>query len=275
MCTVIEKRLLSIYSSSHTSPSRCGSNAPDQNLSTSKYARIGERSTTTTGGHPKVSNVKRERLLRRFFQHHIPIFFATLACVLSLYLTRPYKDVLSKISFSTAYPALALLAITLLIGPWNLLRKRRTPVSTDLRRDIGIWAGILGLVHALVGQNVHLRGRPWLYYVYEHHKNGPSGLRHDVFGFNNYTGLIATLVLIALFATSNDWSLRRLGTPKWKQLQRWNYLCFALSAAHAIGYQTMEKQKAAFITAASLCIGITLVLQAVGFTIRRQTRILS
>ncbi|GAC1416498.1 MAG: hypothetical protein NVSMB62_06200 [Acidobacteriaceae bacterium] len=222
-----------------------------------------------------MANVKKDRLLRRSYQHHLPLFVISLACVLSLYLTRPYKDVLTRISFATAYPALGLLAITLLIGPWNLLFKRRTPVSTDLRRDVGIWAGILGLIHALVGQNVHLRGRPWLYYVYEHHKNGPSGLRHDVFGFNNFTGLIATFVLIALFATSNDWSLRRLGTPKWKQLQRWNYLCFALSAAHAIGYQTMEKQKAAFIAVAATCIGITLVLQTIGFVIRRQPRVLS
>ncbi len=214
------------------------------------------------------SPVKNTRLLARIVQHHLPLFVASTACVLSLYLTRPYKDALTRLSFATAYPALVLLGITLLIGPCNLLFQRRQPVSTDLRRDVGIWAGILGIIHALVGQNVHLRGRPWLYYVYAHDAKGPSGLRHDIFGFNNFTGLFATLVLIALVATSNDWSIRRLGTPRWKQLQRWNYLCFALTAAHTIGYQTMEKQKTPFVAAAATCIGITLILQATGFLIR-------
>jgi sulfoxide reductase heme-binding subunit YedZ len=160
-----------------------------------------------------------------------------------------------------------------MIGPWNLLLRRRTPISNDLRRDVGIWAGILGSLHALVGQNVHLRGRPWLYYVYEHRSNGPSGLRHDLFGFNNFTGLFGTFVLIILFVTSNDWSLRRMGTPKWKQLQRGNYLCFALSAAHTIGYQVMEKQEAACVMAAASCIAISLILQSVGFALRRHQEI--
>jgi hypothetical protein len=27
---------------------------------------------------------------------------------------------------------------------------------------------LLSVLHTAVGQDVHLRGRPWLYYVYEH-----------------------------------------------------------------------------------------------------------
>lgn len=205
------------------------------------------------------------RLKRRIYSHHLPLFLSSAAFAAALYITRPYSDVITKISFATAYPALILLAATLLIGPWNTLRKQKTPISSDLRRDIGIWAGILGLVHAVVGQCVHLRGRPWLYYVYEYRKNGPSGLRHDLFGFNNFAGLAATLVLVMLVATSNDWSLRRLGTPKWKQLQRWNYVCFVLTGAHAIGYQWMEKQKSPFVITAVACLVLTVSLQSAGF----------
>lgn len=205
------------------------------------------------------------RLKRRIYSHHLPLFLSSAAFAAALYITRPYSDVITKISFATAYPTLILLAATLLIGPWNTLRKQKTPISSDLRRDIGIWAGILGLVHAVVGQCVHLRGRPWLYYVYEYRKNGPSGLRHDLFGFNNFAGLAATLVLVVLVATSNDWSLRRLGTPKWKQLQRWNYVCFVLTGAHAIGYQWMEKQKSPFVITAVACLVLTVSLQSAGF----------
>lgn len=218
----------------------------------------------------KLAGTPQRRLRSRLYAHHVPLFLSSLLAVFWLYETRPYKDPLSKLSFATAYPALLLLVFTLLIGPWNLLRKRRTPISSDLRRDIGIWAGIWGLAHALVGQNVHLRGRPWLYYVYEHRLAGPSGLRHDLFGFNNFTGVAGTLILILLLGTSNDWFIRRLGTPRWKQLQRWNYLCFAFSAAHAIGYQVMEKQKTAFVVTAASCIAITLVLQSIGYSLKHR-----
>jgi sulfoxide reductase heme-binding subunit YedZ len=213
--------------------------------------------------------IQQKRLFRRVLVHHLPLLTVSAVSVFVLYVTRPYRDVVTKVSFATAYPALVLLAATLLIGPWNLLRGKRTPISSDWRRDVGIWAGILGLVHTAIGQNVHLRGRPWLYYIYEPGKHHLFPLRHDLFGFANYTGLISALILLALLATSNNYSLRALGTPRWKQLQRWNYVAFALMAAHAIAYQVNEKQKAPFVATVLISIVVTLVLQGIGFQRRR------
>ena len=185
-----------------------------------------------------------------------------------LYITRLYKDIVTRLSFATAYPAIILLSVTLLTGPMNVLLRRRNPVSSDLRRDVGIWAGFISILHAIVGQCVHLRGRPWLYYVY-----GPQekhvGLRHDIFGFSNYTGLLATLVVIALFATSNDLSLRALGTPRWKGLQRWNYAAFGLAALHTFGYQATEKQKLMWVGTTVFCTAITIAIQGASFWKRR------
>jgi sulfoxide reductase heme-binding subunit YedZ len=164
---------------------------------------------------------------------------------------------------------LVLLAITLLIGPWNILRKNRNPVSTDLRRDIGIWAGILGVLHTVIGQNVHLRGRPWLYYVYEKWGHHILPIRQDWFGLANYTGAISALLLIALLATSSDYALRSFGTPRWKQLQRWNYAVFALAAVHAVTYQANEKLHLRFILVVRLCIGVAVFIQLAGFFYRR------
>lgn len=223
----------------------------------------------------RLANPQRLRLRRRLYQHHASILIASTVSIYLLFITRPYTDMLSKLSFATAYPALVLLVVTLLIGPWNTVAAKRVPVSSDLRRDFGIWAGILGLFHAAIGQNVHLRGRPWLYYVYEHHRNGPSGVRHDLFGIANLTGLIATVILLLLFVTSNDYSLRALGTPRWKQIQRWNYVCFGLTGIHAIGYQTIEKQQMGFVIAASGCLSLTLILQCTGFYLRRRQSRLS
>jgi sulfoxide reductase heme-binding subunit YedZ len=194
----------------------------------------------------------------------LPLLLVSFVCVAVLYQTRPYPDVLSRASFATAYPALALLAITLLIGPSNVLRRKANPVSSDLRRDIGIWAGLLGVLHAGVGQFVHLRGRPWLYYVYgpgeKHH-----GMRHDLFGLANYTGLVGTLLLIALLASSNDLSLRRLGTHNWKQLQRWNYAVFALVAVHSFAFQGVETQKVQWVITVALCVVAAIGMQLAGF----------
>ena len=213
---------------------------------------------------------RRHRLLPRLARHHFPLLLATLGSVAALYYTRPYSDVLSRASFATAYPGLVLLAATLLIGPWNWLRRRPNPVSSDLRRDLGIWAGIVSIAHTATGQFVHLRGRPWLYYVYgsaDHQHAFP--LRHDLFGFANYTGAIGVLVLIALMATSNDYSLRRMGTRGWKKLQRWNYAAFALVAMHALGYQGVEKQKTGFVVTVVACIAITITFQGIVFAKRR------
>jgi sulfoxide reductase heme-binding subunit YedZ len=202
--------------------------------------------------------------------HHLPIACASAVCALILYFTRPYADVITRLSFATAYPALGLLAATLVIGPWNLLRKEPNPTSSDPRRDIGIWAGITGVAHTAIGQCVHLRGRPWLYYVYgpqKHHHAFP--IRHDLFGLANYTGLLSVILLAIIFATSNDFSLRALGTPRWKRLQRWNYAVFALAGIHAIGYLTIEKEKLSFVLIVGFLLGIVLMFQTVGFLLRR------
>lgn len=209
-------------------------------------------------------------LQKRLLYHHVPIAIGTISSAAILYATRPYRDWISRASFATAYPALLLLLATLCIGPLNLLGKRRNPISSDLRRDVGIWAGILGLVHAVVGQCVHLRGRPWLYYVYEHRQAHLIPFRHDLFGFANFSGLVAALVLLALMATSNDFSLRWLGTPRWKQLQRWNYLCFGMAAIHTILYQTSEGKMTRFVVLGGIGIVSTLVLQLSGYKLRQQ-----
>jgi sulfoxide reductase heme-binding subunit YedZ len=214
------------------------------------------------------------RLARRLAQHHLPIGAATAAAGYILYATRPFPDVLTRLSFSSAYPALILIAATLLIGPIKLLSGERIAASLDLRRDVGIWAGVAGLFHTVVGQCVHLRGRPWLYYIYENWQQKHFlPMRHDLFGLANYTGLVAALILLALLATSNDASLRKLSTPGWKQLQRWNYAVFALTAIHTFAYQVgIEKPQLSFVAAVVAAIMVSLVLQLVGYRRRQGSR---
>ena len=209
------------------------------------------------------------RLPRRLLVHHLPIGMLTIASATLLYATKVFPEPLERLSFASAYPALILISLTLLIGPLKLLNRNRVPVSIDLRRDLGIWAGMTGVFHAGVGQFVHQRGRPWLYYVFEEWPR-PFPIRYDVFGIANYTGLFATFVLLMLLATSNDASLRKLRVPGWKGLQRWNYACFGLAAIHTLLYQVvLESQAAPFVATAIFAIVVTMLVQWRGYKLRQ------
>jgi methionine sulfoxide reductase heme-binding subunit len=171
----------------------------------------------------------------------------------------PQRGFVSRLSIGTAYAALFLLTITLILGPLKVVRKKGIPVSYDLRRDFGIWAGIAALFHTAVGLNVHLRGRMWLYFV-----DSNRHLRKDAFGFGNYTGTIAALVLVLLLALSNDMSQRKLGAVRWKSLQRCAYAALALTALHSIAYQEIETRVVQFKVLLYVVLGIMLGLQILG-----------
>lgn len=220
-----------------------------------------------------VQDISSSRRRARLLHHHLPLGVGSLACAAVLYATRPYPDVITRLSFATAYPALILVSVSLAIGPIKCLMGAHRAISLDLRRDVGIWAGILAILHTGIGQCVHLRGRPWLYYIYSAREMAKHDfpVRHDLFGFANFTGLAASLILLLLLATSNDISLRRLGIPKWKRLQRWNYVGFGLIAIHTLAYQEgVESQKWPFLATAVAALAITLVLQLLGLAERRR-----
>ena len=203
---------------------------------------------------------------RRRIRRHVVIALATLACtgiLCKLFSAR--RDLISVLSIGTAYPALFLTGAAVFVGPLNVLRRAPNPVSFDLRRDLGIWAGILALAHTAIGLNVHLRGRPWLYFIDQHNR-----LRHDLFGFGNYTGFIAALLFLMLLAISNDLSLRRLGTQRWKSLQRWTYAAVGLTFLHAIVYQQVEKRQLTYESLVWGMIALVCAMQLWGWWSKRR-----
>jgi sulfoxide reductase heme-binding subunit YedZ len=170
------------------------------------------------------------RLQRRLLRHHLPLGLVSTGSGAALFLTRPYSDVITKLSFASAWPGLVLISFTLLIGPFKQIWGRNVAISQDFRRDVGIWAGAVGVFHAVIGQCVHLRWRPWLYYIYE------------------------------------KW----LGTPGWKSLQRWNYAVFGLLVIHTLAYQVgIEKPIGALVSLAVTATVVTLMFQGIGYLKRR------
>lgn len=164
---------------------------------------------------------------------------------------------------ATAYVALALLGASLLTGPINVLLRRANPVSSDSRRDIGVWAGVMSLAHALIGLQVHMDHR-WKYFLSEDHHGDGRTLRLDAFGLTNWVGLAAVLVATVLLVLSNDLSLRTLGTSRWKWLQRTNYLFAAAVIAHGIVYQLLEHRTPPYAWALGVLVAIPMVLQVAG-----------
>ncbi len=212
--------------------------------------------------------MKWNRLRKRAVRHHLPIFIVSLALVAAVYYQLDSDDVRWRLSMSTAYVGLALLGTSLMLGPLNVLRDRPNPVSFDLRRDVGIWAGILSLVHVVVGLQVHLRGQMWAYFV-----NSDLAFpyfRTNLFGAANYTGLAAAVILIMLLSLSNDRALRRLETARWKQLQRWNYAGFAFVLVHGIAYQLVENRAFPYVVVFAALALVVLIVQGAGYLERRR-----
>jgi sulfoxide reductase heme-binding subunit YedZ len=172
------------------------------------------------------------------------------------------------------YLSLLLVGVTLLIGPLNLLRQRRNPVSIDLRRDIGIWAGITGCWHVLLVLRGSLRYNQILSYFLRPGCCGGYTPLLTAYGLSNDAGLFATLLLLLLLALSNTFSLRVLKGKRWKWLQRSTYVLLLLALAHTFGFQYLNLRGPLWIDAVLGLCAVVLVCQIWGIvtTLARRRR---
>ena len=151
---------------------------------------------------------------------------------------------ISQLTVATGYVATVFLGVTLLVGPANLLLRRRNPVSTSLPRDVGTWAAVYSIVHVIVGLQVH--GRGLISDVLNYFVASDGSLRLNSFGLGNWTGLAALVIVTGLLALSNDRSLRELKARRWKNLQRLNYALFALVVLHSFFYGALLRTTSTF-----------------------------
>jgi sulfoxide reductase heme-binding subunit YedZ len=173
------------------------------------------------------------------------------------------RSVMYRLSMATGYASVALIAWAMLIGPWRVRRGRTAPVSTDLRRDAGIWGGLFGLAHVITGLQVHMGGHFMKYFLTLEGTRAKS-VRFDLFGLSNWTGLGAAVLLIMLLVISNDVSLRALGSARWKAWQRWTYPAAVLIVAHTLGYYVIEKTHTWYLIAFVAVTIVVLWLQLAG-----------
>jgi methionine sulfoxide reductase heme-binding subunit len=172
-----------------------------------------------------------------------------------------------RFTVATGYLALGLLALTLLIGPMNLLLRRRNPVSSYLRRDVGTWTALFGVVHVSSGFLLHSGGQLSGILAYFFAPDG--GPRLNSFGLGNWTGLAATVIVVGLLAISSDLALRKLKAGPWKTLQRLNYALFALVIAHAFFYGALLRATSPYTLLLLLGVCAVFVGQAMGVRLWR------
>jgi sulfoxide reductase heme-binding subunit YedZ len=174
-----------------------------------------------------------------------------------------------QLSVATGYLALGLLGVTLLIGPANLLLRRRTPVSSYLRRDVGTWTAVASIAHVILALQPHVERGALGFLDYFVAAGRPLT---NSFGLGNWTGLAALVIVVGLLALSTDRALRELKATRWKRLQRLNYVLFALVVSHAFFYGALLRTTSPF-TLLLCCIVIAVfAAQGIGIWLWRRRR---
>jgi DMSO/TMAO reductase YedYZ heme-binding membrane subunit len=128
-----------------------------------------------------------------------------------------------------------------------------------------MWAAVLSFVHVIFGLEAHASVTdPLPMFVQDGSPLTTS------FGLGNWTGLAATLIVVALLATSSDFALRKLKARRWKRIQRLNYALFALVIAHAFFYGAVLRTDSPYTLLLLLSIIAAVVGQAVGVWLYRR-----
>jgi methionine sulfoxide reductase heme-binding subunit len=212
-------------------------------------------------------------LRRRLLLHHVPLAFASgVALVVLIALSPGHGGSLSisQLASPTGDVALVLLAITLLIGPANLLLRRRNPVNNYLRRDVGTWTAIWSVIHVIIGFQ---RQRGAIFGFVDYFVADGRPLTNS-FGWGNWTGLAATVTVVMLLVVSTDRYLRELKARRWKDLQRLNYTLFVLVVLHAVFYGALTRMTSPYTRLLIVTVILVVLGQAAGIWLwpRRNAR---
>ncbi|MFA4134428.1 MULTISPECIES: ferric reductase-like transmembrane domain-containing protein [unclassified Brevibacillus] len=156
-------------------------------------------------------------------------------------------------SMLLGYLSFILIGCTLLIGPLqSWLPAGWITISLSIRRDIGIWAGLTGLLHVILVL-VLFENEPRLMIIHENRSEKADGWLGLFFvassdptmwpspnwtltGVANYLGLFAFFILLALWLTSSELAKKWLGGSSWKRLHLANPWLFVIVLFHGLIY---------------------------------------
>ena len=135
---------------------------------------------------------------------------------------------------------MAFLCSALLVGPVYRIEGRAPQLNIYLRRDLGIWGAVTGLLHFVAGNVVAMNPLYIGSFVRGATFPPDAAFREPLFSGGAILGLLIAIIFLVLLAISSDWALRGLGAKTWKRLQRLAYIAMWLTVAHGIAFQILE-----------------------------------
>jgi DMSO/TMAO reductase YedYZ heme-binding membrane subunit len=177
--------------------------------------------------------------MRRIRRH---VLIALLSCTLVLlgehYFL--YEESWERISVASAWVSMFLLSGALLIGPVYRLDGSPEQINIHLRRDVGIWAALNGLLHFVAGTVVAMDQAYISSFVSTAVAPLSVAVREQLFNGGSILGTVVALLFLMLLLISSDWAVRRIGAVRWKRLQRTATISLWLTVLHAIAFQLLE-----------------------------------
>ena len=179
--------------------------------------------------------------MTRAGRHGILFAASTLAMALGAWLA-PYATVWERISVVSAWTFMGLLTAALLIGPMRNLSGTTPPLNIYIRRDLGIWSALNGILHFVAGNVVGMNAGYVAAFVRTPTPELDVAVRDQLFSTGAIAGTLIVLLLFLLLAISSDRALRWLGPGKWKWVQRSAHVVLWLSIIHGIEFQLLERR---------------------------------
>jgi sulfoxide reductase heme-binding subunit YedZ len=177
-----------------------------------------------------------------------------------------------RLSIVSAYVCLLLLGLALLIGPLNVLRTGRLVGNSYVRRDTGIWAAMMGLLHFYLA-NVLSMTYEYLGIYVENSALPPSAaIRSSLYTWGTIFGYVIAVIFIVLLVLSSDWMMRKVGLKWWKRIQRISYLGFILTCIHAFAFQVLETRSLFWVLVVLVITVAIITGQYVGIRAVRRNR---
>jgi DMSO/TMAO reductase YedYZ heme-binding membrane subunit len=145
-----------------------------------------------------------------------------------------------RVSLMTSWICMALLTAALLVGPLQARRTGRPLLNHPLRRDLGVWGALAGLIHFALAFKYSMNMEYMAAFI-DGAADGPSPLvRRALYKWSVIGGIAIAVLFALLLALSSNAALRGIGARWWKRLQRTSYVAFLLTAAHGVVFQVIE-----------------------------------
>ncbi len=203
-------------------------------------------------------------------RHHAALAFGSVAIFAATAWLRPGETSADHLSIATAYACLLYMAAALSVGPLKVRQMATPPLNNYLRRDIGIWSGIAGLVHFFVGVDQTMNQAYLARYVDTGAGLVSPELGRQLFTWGTIAGMVVAVLVVLLLSLSNDRVLRRLGPKRWKRWQRSAYWAFGLTVVHGAAFQLLEIRNVVLVALLVVVALLAVGLQLLGFVSRRR-----